>query len=58
MRSSEFIRENMGTTVAGAVAPVSAPLGEIISRGNQIKKTKYSNAATKPWPTRNKKNVS
>lgn len=57
MRSSEFVRESMGGTVAGAVASVSQPMGELITRENRNKKTKYSNAANKPWPTRNTKHA-
>lgn len=44
MRAKEFVKESMGGTCAGGIAPVSKPIGEKITRDFGRPKTKYQNA--------------
>jgi len=46
MRAREFVREeaSAGTTVAGSMAPVSQPLGGMISRQGLVTPAKYMNS--------------
>lgn len=53
MRASEFITENasVASTTAGSIAPVSMPLGGMITRnGGSFFSGKYSNSATPNTP--------
>jgi hypothetical protein len=58
MRASEFIAENasVATTTAGSIAPVSMPLGRMITRNSgSFFSGKYSNSATPNTPSWMKK---
>jgi hypothetical protein len=58
MRASEFIAENasVATTTAGSIAPVSMPLGRMITRNSgSFFSGKYSNSATPNTPAWMKK---
>jgi hypothetical protein len=59
MRASEFVVENasVASTTAGSIAPVSMPLGGMITRngGNFFTGAKYSNDATPNTPAWMKK---
>ena len=58
MRANEFIAENAGvaSTTAGSIAPVSMPLGGVITRNpGSFFSGKYSNSATPNTPAWMKK---
>jgi hypothetical protein len=58
MRASEFIAENasVASTTAGSIAPVSMPLGTMITRNSgSFFSGKYSNSATPNTPAWMKK---
>jgi hypothetical protein len=58
MRASEFIAENasVGATASGSIAPVSAPLGGMLTRnGGSLLSGKYSNDPTPNTPAWMKK---
>jgi hypothetical protein len=58
MRANEFIAENasVASTTAGSIAPVSMPIGGMITRnGGSFFSGKYSNSATPNTPAWMKK---
>jgi len=58
MRAREFVAENasVGGTSSGSIAPVSMPLGNMITRnGGSFFSGKYSNSATPNTPAWMKK---
>jgi hypothetical protein len=58
MRANEFIAENAGvaSTTAGSIAPVSMPMGGVITRNTgSFFSGKYSNSATPNTPAWMKK---
>jgi hypothetical protein len=58
MRANEFITENAGvaSTTAGSIAPVSMPMGGVITRNSgSFFSGKYSNSATPNTPAWMKK---
>lgn len=57
MRAREFILEDTGATVSGSIAPVSQPLGGIVSRMGHGVPTKYANGI-KPLNKRKPRHVS
>ena len=57
MRSREFVREDIGATVSGSIAPVSQPLGGVVSRLGRPRATKYANSI-KPLNKRKPQHVS
>ena len=45
----------MGGTCAGGIAPVSKPMGEVITRTKSAKPAKYANSAQKMTPVKPRK---